>query len=79
VVNREGSSNYYLNNTRCRRRDITDLFLGTAPGPRRYIIIEQSMFSRLIKARLEDMRIYPEKERNSNHLLRSITPPSGRD
>ena len=61
LVNREGASNYYLNNTRCRRRDITDLFLGTGLGPRSYAIIEQGMISRLIEARPEDMRIYLEE------------------
>ena len=40
VVTRDGVSNYYLNGTRCRRRDITDLFLGTGLGPRSYAIIE---------------------------------------
>ncbi len=61
VVNREGNSNYYLNNTRCRRRDITDIFLGTGLGPRSYAIIEQGMISRLIEARPEDMRVYLEE------------------
>ena len=61
VVNREGNSNYYLNNTRCRRRDITDIFLGTGLGPRSYAIIEQGMISRLIEAKPEDMRVYLEE------------------
>jgi chromosome segregation protein len=61
LVNREGASNYYLNNTRCRRRDITDLFLGTGLGPRSYAIIEQGMISRLIEAKPEDMRVYLEE------------------
>ena len=29
VVGREGTSEYWLNGAKCRRRDITDLFLGT--------------------------------------------------
>src|SRR3546814_3178252 len=28
TVGRDSTSNYYLNGARCRRRDITDLFLG---------------------------------------------------
>ncbi|SVD81015.1 uncharacterized protein METZ01_LOCUS433869, partial [marine metagenome] len=28
-VSRDGISKYYLNNTRCRRKDITSIFLGT--------------------------------------------------
>ncbi len=61
VVNRDGASVYYLNGTRCRRRDITDIFLGTGLGPRSYAIIEQGMISRLIEAKPEDMRVYLEE------------------
>ena len=43
----DGHSNYYLNGTSCRKRDITDLILGTGLGPRSYAIIEQDMISRL--------------------------------
>lgn len=60
-ISRDGQSNYYLNNTRCRRRDITDLFLGTGLGPRSYAIIEQGMISRLIEAKPEDLRAYVEE------------------
>ena len=55
-VSRDGQSHYYLNATRCRRRDITDLFLGTGLGPRSYAIIEQGMVSRLIEAKPEELR-----------------------
>jgi len=61
VVNREGASVYYLNGTRCRRRDITDIFLGTGLGPRSYAIIEQGMITRLIEAKPEDMRAHLEE------------------
>ncbi|MDO6459882.1 chromosome segregation protein SMC [Granulosicoccaceae sp. 1_MG-2023] len=60
-VTREGQSTYYLNGSRCRRRDITDIFLGTGLGPRSYAIIEQGMISRLIEAKPEDLRIYLEE------------------
>lgn len=60
-VSREGQSEYFLNGTRCRRRDITDLFLGTGLGPRSYAIIEQGMISRLIEARPEELRTYIEE------------------
>ena len=60
-VTRDGQSAYYLNNVRCRRRDITDLFLGTGLGPRSYSIIEQGMISRLIEARPEELRVYLEE------------------
>ncbi|WP_145481660.1 chromosome segregation protein SMC [Stenotrophomonas rhizophila] len=61
TVSRDGSSNYYLNGTKCRRRDITDLFLGTGLGPRSYSIIEQGMISQIIEARPEDLRVYLEE------------------
>ncbi len=61
VVNRDGQSIYYLNNTRCRRRDITDIFRGTGLGPRSYAIIEQGMISRLIEAKPEELRVYLEE------------------
>ncbi|MBF0266790.1 MAG: hypothetical protein HQL46_16120, partial [Gammaproteobacteria bacterium] len=61
VLNRDGQSNFFLNKTRCRRKDITDLFLGTGLGPRSYSIIEQGMISRLIEAKPEDVRIYIEE------------------
>lgn len=61
LVSRDAQSNYYLNGTRCRRRDITDLFLGTGLGPRSYSIIEQGMISQIIEARPEDLRVYLEE------------------
>ena len=60
-VTRDGISNYYLNGTRCRRKDITGVFLGTGLGPRSYSIIEQGMISRLIEAKPEDMRVFIEE------------------
>ncbi len=60
-VTREGQSQYFLNGSRCRRRDITDIFLGTGLGPRSYAIIEQGMISRLIEAKPEEMRVYLEE------------------
>ncbi|NOX08456.1 MAG: chromosome segregation protein SMC [Gammaproteobacteria bacterium] len=60
-VTRDGHSQYFLNGTKCRRRDITDIFLGTGLGPRSYSIIEQGMISRLIEARPEDLRVYLEE------------------
>jgi len=61
TVSRDGQSQYYLNGTRCRRRDITGIFLGTGLGPRSYSIIEQGMISRLIEARPEDLRVFLEE------------------
>jgi chromosome segregation protein len=61
TVGRDAQSNYYLNGARCRRRDITDLFLGTGLGPRSYSMIEQGMISQIIEARPEDLRVYLEE------------------
>lgn len=60
-VNREAQSQYMLNGTRCRKRDITDVFLGTGLGPRSYSIIEQGMISRIIEAKPEELRVYLEE------------------
>ncbi len=60
-VNREGQSEYFLNGTKCRRRDITDIFLGTGLGPRSYAIIEQGMISRLIESKPEELRVFIEE------------------
>ncbi|MCU4438196.1 chromosome segregation protein SMC [Acinetobacter lwoffii] len=60
-VNRDGKSEYFLNGSKCRRRDITDIFLGTGLGPRSYAIIEQGMINRLVDAKPDEMRVYIEE------------------
>ncbi len=79
-VSRDGASGYFLNGTRCRRRDITDLFLGTGLGARSYAIIEQGMITRLIEARPEELRVlleeaagiskYKERRRDTENRIR---------
>jgi len=61
MVTRDGQSKYFLNGSKCRRRDIADLFLGTGLGPRSYAIIEQGMISRLIEAKPEELRVFLEE------------------
>ncbi len=61
IATRAGQSKYFLNNARCRRRDIADIFLGTGLGPRSYSIIEQGMVSRVIDAKPEELRVYLEE------------------
>lgn len=61
TVSRDGQSNYYLNGTRCRRRDIQDVFLGTGLGPRSYSIIEQGTISRVVEAKPLELRNYLEE------------------
>ena len=77
---RDGQSSYWLNGTRCRRRDVMDVFHGTGLGPRSYAIIEQGMISRIIEARPDDLRdfleeaagisMYKERRRETEHRMR---------
>ncbi|RKZ66748.1 MAG: chromosome segregation protein SMC [Candidatus Parabeggiatoa sp. nov. 3] len=60
-LSRNGQSTYFLNSVRCRRKDITDIFLGTGLGPRSYAIIEQGMISRLIEAKPDELRVFMEE------------------
>lgn len=60
-ANRDGTSSYYLNNTKCRRKDIREVFLGTGLGPRSYAIIEQGMISKIIDSKPEELRTYLEE------------------
>jgi chromosome segregation protein len=60
-VGRDGTSVYSINGTRCRRKDITNLFLGTGLGTRSYAIIEQGTISRIIEAKSDDMRAFVEE------------------
>ncbi len=80
LLTKEGQSTYFLNGTRCRRRDVTDIFLGTGLGPRSYAIIEQGMISRLIEAKPDELRHlleeaagiskYKERRRETENRLR---------
>lgn len=60
-VSRDGESWYFLNGQKCRRKDITDLFMGTGLGPRSYAIIEQGTISRLIESKPQDLRTFIEE------------------
>ncbi|MDX1496082.1 MAG: chromosome segregation protein SMC [Salinisphaeraceae bacterium] len=81
-LSRDGESRYFINNSRCRRRDIIDLFLGTGLGGRsNYAIIEQGMIARLIEAKPEEVRLlleetagiskYKERRRETENRIRS--------
>ena len=61
VITRDGQSQYFLNGTKCRRKDITSLFLGTGLGPRSYAIVQQEMISGLIEGKPEEMRLFLEE------------------
>lgn len=55
-IDRDGESKYFLNGSRCLRRDIVDIFLGTGLGPRSYAIIEQGMINTLVEAKPDQLR-----------------------
>lgn len=61
LIGRDGQSTYFLNGTRCRRKDITQLFLGTGLGPRSYAIIEQGTIARLVEATPVELRAFLEE------------------
>jgi len=61
VMGRDGVSQYTLNGTRCRRKDVRDLFLGTGLGSKSYSIIEQGMISQVVDAGPEELRSYLEE------------------
>ena len=79
-LTRQGESSYYINGQQVRRRDITDLFLGTGVGARGYAVIEQGMIARIIEARPEELRAhieeaagvskYKERRRETENRLR---------
>lgn len=79
-VTRDAQNSYYLNGSKCRRRDITDIFLGTGLGPRSYAIIEQGMISNLIEAKPDDLRVtieeaagiskYKERRRDTENRIK---------
>ncbi|MBL9042443.1 MAG: chromosome segregation protein SMC [Myxococcales bacterium] len=58
---RDGTSEYYINKTPCRLRDITELFMGTGIGTRAYSIIEQGRVSQIISAKPEERRFLIEE------------------
>lgn len=77
---REAGSKYFINKTRCRRKDIQDIFLGTGLGPRSYSIIEQGMVGRIVESKPQDLRVlieeaagiskYKERRRETENRIR---------
>ncbi|NOQ63718.1 MAG: chromosome segregation protein SMC [Methyloprofundus sp.] len=60
-ISRDGQSVYMFNGSKCRRKDITDLFLGTGLGARSYAIIEQGTISRVVEAKPDELRVHIEE------------------
>ena len=61
VMTRDAQSDYFINNTKCRRKDVQDIFLGTGLGPSSYAIIEQGMVSKLVGAKPDELRTHIEE------------------
>ncbi len=60
-VNKDGRSDYFINGTRCRRRDVVDVFLGTGLGARSYAVIEQGMIGRIVESSPLQLREFIEE------------------
>ena len=60
-VNLDGRSDYFINGTRCRRRDVVDVFLGTGLGARSYAVIEQGMIGRIVESSPMQLREFIEE------------------
>ncbi|MBH0085059.1 AAA family ATPase [Psychrobacter sp. SCQQ22] len=60
-VNKDGRSDYFINGTRCRRRDVVDVFLGTGLGARSYAVIEQGMIGRIVESSPMQLREFIEE------------------
>jgi chromosome segregation protein len=61
IMTRDAQSTYFINSTKCRRKDVQDIFLGTGLGPSSYAIIEQGMVSKLVSAKPEELRTHIEE------------------
>jgi chromosome segregation protein len=80
ILARDGTSQYFLNGGRCRRKDITHILLGTGVGSNGYSIIEQGMISRVVEAKPDELRgfleeaagisKYKERRRETEHRIR---------
>ncbi|MBK7582126.1 MAG: chromosome segregation protein SMC [Myxococcales bacterium] len=58
---RDGTSEYLINKTQVRLRDVTELFLGTGVGTKAYSIVEQGRIGQIVSSRPEDRRLYIEE------------------
>lgn len=58
---RSGESEYSINETPCRLKDITEMFLDTGAGARAFSIIGQGKIEQMISAKPEDKRLLIEE------------------
>lgn len=68
---RSGESQYLLNNSVCRLKDILDLFMDTGVGPNAYSVIELNMVEKILNGRPEERRqIFEEAAGVTKYKLR---------
>ncbi len=60
-LHRDGESEYIINKTQVRLKDITDLFLGTGAGTKAYSIVEQGRIGLIVSSKPEDRRMLIEE------------------
>jgi chromosome segregation protein len=60
-LHRNGESDYLINKTSVRLRDVTDMFLGTGAGTKAYSIVEQGKVGLIVSAKAEDRRLLIEE------------------
>ncbi len=58
---RSGESEYSINKTPCRLKDVVELFLGTGIGSKAYSIVEQGRVDELVNSKPEDRRLIIEE------------------
>src|SRR5438046_1312266 len=60
-VFRDGGSEYYINKTSCRLKDIQQLFMGTGVGRTSYSIMAQGNITQILSSKPEDRRMIFEE------------------
>jgi chromosome segregation protein len=60
-VFRDGASDYFINKTPCRLKDIQQLFMGTGVGRASYSIMAQGNITQLLSSKPEDRRLVFEE------------------
>ena len=60
-VFRDGGSEYFINNTPCRLRDVKQLFMGTGVGQASYSIMAQGQITRIINSSPQERRVIFEE------------------
>ena len=60
-LHRSGESEYFINQSPCRLKDIYDVFLGSGVGTKAYSIIEQGQIGAIVTSKPEDRRFFIEE------------------